>query len=72
METPCRHAVSAMQYQNLNPKLYVGSCYMREAYKTCYENNVNPIMVWACGQMWMLKTCFQYKNDPGRPKKLRF
>ncbi|CAI8605785.1 unnamed protein product [Vicia faba] len=40
---PCRHVVSALQYQNLDPEKYVDPCYMREAYRACYENNVSPI-----------------------------
>ncbi|CAI8614038.1 unnamed protein product [Vicia faba] len=56
------------------PELYVDSCYMKEAYKTCYENNVSPINGM---NMWpnvdvedMLPP--QYKKGPGRPKKSRF
>ena len=74
MGIPCRHDVSAMQFQNLNPETYVDPCYMRETYKTCYENNVIPINGM---DMWptvdvenMLPP--QYKKGPGRPKKLRF
>lgn len=43
MGIPYRHVVADMQYQNLNLELYVYSCYMREAYKLCYENDVSPI-----------------------------
>ncbi|XP_058751002.1 uncharacterized protein LOC131624021 [Vicia villosa] len=71
---PCRHGVSALQYQNLDPEKYVEPCYMREAYRACYENNVSPINGM---DMWPTVDAEdllppQYKKGPGRPKKLRF
>ncbi|XP_058756746.1 uncharacterized protein LOC131629959 [Vicia villosa] len=71
---PCRHAVYALQYQNLDPEKYVDPCYMRDAYKACYENNVGPINGM---DMWPTMDVEnflppQYKKGPGRPKKQRF
>ncbi|XP_058756954.1 uncharacterized protein LOC131630180 [Vicia villosa] len=71
---PCRHAVSALQYQNLDPEKYVDPCYMRDAYRACYENNVSPINgmdMWPTVDAENLLPP-QYKKGPGRPKKLRF
>ncbi|CAI8591544.1 unnamed protein product [Vicia faba] len=71
---PCRHVVSALQYQNLDPEKYVDPCYMREAYRACYENNVSPINgmdMWPTVDAEELLPP-QYKKGPGRPKKLRF
>ncbi|CAK8568814.1 unnamed protein product [Lathyrus sativus] len=75
---PCgdafRHVVSAMQYQNFNPETFVDPCYMREAYKICYENNVSPINGMDMWHAVDVENMFphQYKKGPSRPKKLRF
>ncbi|CAI8598444.1 unnamed protein product [Vicia faba] len=68
------YVVSALQYQNLDPEKYVDPCYMREAYRVCYENNVSPINdmdMWPTVDAEELLPP-QYKKGPGRPKKLRF
>ncbi|KAI5422334.1 hypothetical protein KIW84_045692 [Lathyrus oleraceus] len=68
-----RHVVSAMKYQNLNIESYVDSCYMREDYKTGYENNVSPINgmdMWPNVDVEDILSP-QYKKGSGRLKKPR-
>lgn len=71
---PCRHVVAVMHYQNLNPKLYVDSCYMTEIYKLCYENNVSLIngMVMSPNVDVNDMLLPKYKKGQGKPKKSRF
>lgn len=71
---PCRHVVAVMRYQNLNPKLYVDSCYMRETYKLCYENSVSLIngMVMSPNVDVNDMLLPKYKKGQGKPKKSRF
>jgi hypothetical protein len=71
---PCRHAVAALGYKQMNPENYVDNCYTRKTYALCYSFNVSPINgedMWPHVEVEdMLPP--EFKQGPGRPKKLRF
>lgn len=70
---PCRHAVSALGKRKQRPEMFVDDYYSRTKYALCYSFAISPINGM---DMWPEVEAPEllppnYKNGPGRPRKLR-